>query len=300
MKPVKPFHGLIALIILVSGIFIQESIRNPAFGQTYPLPPPSSKDSVADYPEKVKESLKNVIGISANFSLRSSRNRFLEEGSRAGGTGFMIYPGVFVSAGHVLTANLDKFIISNFIMTFDKYGVPSSDFFNYSISGVTDVGNQSRDITMSLVGLGTSNKFQDYMILKSTDYPTELKSLAVDTRIMSTDEVVYNAGYVLSYMIIDPRTNSPVLYDILRKSFAGRIDSVITNFPINEVTGIPELYRIEIKLEQGFSGGPVFNSEGKVIALTILRSNNFSYAIPIKNIDLLVDRLARDKVISKK
>jgi hypothetical protein len=153
---------------------------------------------------------------------------------------------------------------------------------------------------MSLVGLGTSNKFQDYMILKSTDYPTELKSLAVDTRIMSTDEVVYNAGYVLSYMIIDPRTNSPVLYDILRKSFAGRIDSVITNFPINEVTGIPELYRIEIKLEQGFSGGPVFNSEGKVIALTILRSNNFSYAIPIKNIDLLVDRLARDKVISKK
>lgn len=292
---------LTVLIVLIFVGFILTIANKLATGQSiYPLPPPSSQLSMVSYPEKVKESLKNIIGITVEVYFKENvlQNMFLGQRSiKVVGTGFMLKPGIFITARHVLKSSIDSFARIGYQPTYDRHGVPSSPIFDYSIIGTTSINEQTRDLNLNLVGVGAIDKFQDYMVLQSSNYPSDLKLIESDIHPLNIDEIVYDAGYVHAFLLIgNSFADKPVLFDIIRKSFAGRVDSLIANLPINK-KGVSILYRIEIKMEQGFSGGPILNSQGKVIAMTVMRNDNYLYAIPIQDINLFVEKLKKDGVI---
>ena len=61
MGTVRP---LLMFILLALALFVLTFSQQFATGQSiYPLPPSSSQASMVDYPKKVKESLKNIVGI---------------------------------------------------------------------------------------------------------------------------------------------------------------------------------------------------------------------------------------------
>lgn len=289
LKKLLPVFVIAALILFASNFFLQYAI-----GQSvYPLPPPSSKVTIERFPEKVRESLKNVIGITVTYKNNSPRSLLGNE-LVASGTGFMIEPGIYVTARHVL---MDTITRSGFALSFDKYSVPSSNILNYVITGTTDTNNKTQDISLRVIGMGMPSEYQDFLILQSTNYPSELKPIRPDETILAVDDTVYNAGYVHIFVpLASYPINSLVLLDILRLSFEGKINSVITNMPINK-RGASVLYRIETRMESGFSGGPILNSEGRAVAISSLRNDNFLYAIPIRDLRPLVNQLKRDGVI---
>lgn len=295
MKSVKPLYLLMILALVV---FILTLNQGFAVGDSiYPLPPPSSQASMVDYPEKVKESLKNTVGITVNISLKNYVHPLLRRELKSTGSGFMLEPGIIVSARHILMAGIDNLISVGYPSPFfDRHGVPSSDIFDYSVFGTTDVGNQARNLKLSLIGMGALDKFEDYMIFRVSNYPPELKSIEAEPKILKIGEVVYNAGYVHSLLYINRIANEPILFDIIRKSFAGSIDEVITGLSINQA-GVSAIYRIEIKMESGFSGGPILNSQGKAIGITVMRNDNYLYAIPIQDIKLFSEKIKKDGVI---
>ncbi|MDP3793074.1 MAG: S1C family serine protease [bacterium] len=291
--------SLYVLILLALALFVLTFSQQFATGQSiYPLPPPSSQASMVDYPEKVKESLKNIVGITVEIDFKTNDNhRVLGQSTKATGTGFMFQPGIFISARHILMSGIDRLTSVGYQATFDQHGVPLSNFFSYSVIGTSDVNEQTRDFDLNLVGMGATDKFEDYMVLQSSNYPLELKPIEHDDKPLNIDDIVYNAGYVHLFLLLgNSQIESPILFDIIRKSFPGRVDAITKNLPINQ-RGVSVLYRIETKLEQGFSGGPILNSEGKVVAITILRNDNFLYAIPIQDIKLFIEKLKKDNVI---
>lgn len=296
MVTVKPLHVLILLALAALVLTLNQKF---ATGQSvYPLPPPSSQLSIVNYPEKVKESLKNVIGITADiYPKNNNLTTIFGYGQKTAGTGLMFEPGIFISARHILMSGINSFGRLAGTLLFDRHGIPSSSNLNYSIIGTTDVGRKTRDIKLNLVGMGTVYKFEDYMVLRSYNYPPELKPIERDEKMLDIDKVIYNAGYVhtFEYLETDP-SYSPVLFDIIRTSYTGSVDAIIKDLPVNKL-GVSFLYRIKIKFEQGFSGGPILNSEGKLVAITVWGSYNYLYAIPIKDIRLFIEKLKKDDII---
>src|SRR3989338_4378959 len=292
---------ILPVLVLLSLILFVLTFQKFAIGQSiYPLPPTSSELSMVNYPEKVKESLKSVVGITMDMYFKNNGlPMFLGHATKATGTGYMFKPGLFISARHILIAGFERMFERMRIQlpTFNKYGIPSSNTLDYLITGTTNINEKAQDFKLNIIGAGAPDKFEDFIILQSDNFPPELKSIEYDDKFLNVDEIVYNAGYVHYFMTLNSYpANTPVLFDIIRTSFQGRIHSVIKDLPINKL-GVSVLYRIEIKLEQGFSGGPILNSEGKVVAITILRTDNFLYAIPIKDINLFIEKLKKDGVI---
>src|SRR3989338_8830359 len=264
---------ILPVLVLLSLILFVLTFQKFAIGQSiYPLPPTSSELSMVNYPEKVKESLKSVVGITMDMYFKNNGlPMFLGHATKATGTGYMFKPGLFISARHILIAGFERMFERMRIQlpTFNKYGIPSSNTLDYLITGTTNINEKAQDFKLNIIGAGAPDKFEDFIILQSDNFPPELKSIEYDDKFLNVDEIVYNAGYVHYF---------------------------IKYLPINKL-GVSVLYRIEIKLEQGFSGGPILNSEGKVVAITILRTDNFLYAIPIKDINLFIEKLKKDGVI---
>lgn len=297
----KSIKILPVLIVLAFVVFILTIENRFAIGQSmYPLPPPSSQVLISAYPEKVKESLKNVIGITVEVYFKENVLQNMSLGQRSiktVGTGFMLKPRIFITARHVLKSSIDSFARIGYQPIYNQHSVPSSPDFDYSIIGSTDINDKTKDFDLNLLGMGATDKFQDYMVLQSSNYPSNLKPIESDIHPLNIDEIVYNAGYVHAFLLMgNSLVDGPVLFDIIRKSFTGRVDSLITNLPINK-KGVSVLYRIEIKMEQGFSGGPILNSQGKVTAMTVMRNDNYLYAIPIQDINLFVEKLKKDGVV---
>src|SRR3989338_7080552 len=207
---------ILPVLVLLSLILFVLTFQKFAIGQSiYPLPPTSSELSMVNYPEKVKESLKSVVGITMDMYFKNNGlPMFLGNTTKATGTGYMFKPGLFISARHILISGFERMRVP--LPTFNKYGVPSNKDLDYSIIGTTDINEKAQDFKLNVIGVGTHDKFEDFMILQSDNFPPELKSLEHDDKILNIDDIVYDAGYVHSFVSLNTYPiNDPVLFDVI-------------------------------------------------------------------------------------
>ena len=137
--------------------------------------------------------------------------------------------------------------------------------------------------------MGNPNRFADYMVLETSNYPSELESIETSDDLLSEGDIVYSAGFVPKFM---PVGETMVLADVIKKGFLGVVEKVNVNFPINTL-GPSAFYRITMTTESGFSGGPISTADGRVAAITLAQLNNYVYAIPIKDIVNFIDQIKK-------
>lgn len=281
----------ILLIVMAMAAFLPDQWIIKTSSQ-YPLPPQNSRASDLIIPTEVREASKNIVSVTGQTQVRSIFNPIINgENIEGSGTGFMIEPGIFVTAGHIITGGMRTLFRIGHTASFDKFGVPSSKTFKHVIFATTNITQASTDFPLKLAGLGNFiDRYEDLMILTANDYPAELRALTLNLNQIGLDEQVYASGYVAQKIAMGRRNDQTVLFDVLKKTYPGVVDAVIVDMPINKL-GVSVLYRIESKMEFGFSGGPIFNKNGGVIGMTVLRNQNHLYAIAMKDIKNFLDRL---------
>lgn len=293
MKSRTFLHILIMLLLII--LIFTYPLWFASGDSIYPLPSRNAKTSNLSLPMPVREALKNVIAIRAEVHVKNNTSRFLRNRFRSGGTSYMVKPGIFISARHIIMVTISGL---GYHFMVDRYGVPHSDIFDYSLYGTSDINNQSVDFPLTIAAMGDLSKFEDIMVLKASDYPAGLKILELDDRILNLDDAVYNSGYIPQYVEREDRT-SEILFDVIKKGYPGIIDAVNTDIQINKA-GVLVLYRIETKFERGFSGGPIFNSKGQVVGMTVLHNNNHLYAISTKDLKLFINRFEDNGIVPKR
>lgn len=273
------------MVVIVLFIFLPNFFDIKS-SSVYPLPPQNSKTSDSLVPQKVAEASRHIIAVTQITESRNAFNPFLGNNTEAWGTGFSLEPGIFVSAGHVLSIQMTNLAHAGHPISFNRFGIPESvnKSFRYSLTGTTDINGESYDFSLKTAGLGDfRNKYEDIIAMIPVNPPKELKPLKLNTAVLKLDDRVYAGGYVIQKMPLGQVSEPLVLFDVLKKNEPGVIDAVITGLPINAV-GVKTLYRINGRLELGYSGGPIFNSDGEVAGMTVLRNQNHVYAISSRDV----------------
>ncbi len=270
--------------------------------------PRETVESDSPLPEKVKNSFKSTIAIRVSFILNSTevsrqfpQFSFLAMSSHpieSGGTGFMEAPGIFISARHVLLAVMNDLRHNGLSFEIDRNGLPTSKLYSYVFYGTADVNGKKINFPMELVGMGDISKFQDVIVLKAKGAYPPINPLEFEENV-DLNEWVYSAGRIPILAPLDTfgMTGKDVLMDFINYNFDGAVKAILTDMPANKNGGPTKIYRIKSNLESGFSGGPVFNKEGKAIGLTMSRTSSFSFALSAKDIKLFLKKLKDSNVI---
>jgi len=270
------------------------------------FPPPSQSERFQTVPvrsEEVKEAEKNVIAVTLIFHIgRSSPLNFLSIISsprlELGGTGFMIRPGIVVTARHILMEGILGLAQRGLPFEVDASGLPKSKdgSYGYSFKGTTNVDGHSQDFELLPIAIGKLGEHKDFMALKAINYPKNLKPLKLAE--LKEKDLVYISGYIPVFSAYPDSIGreAMVLSDVLKESLEGQVYEVIKNMPINKV-GVDTYYRIFGDAEPGFSGGPIINKNGEVGAMTLEVIKRFVYAISVKDIDDFINALEKRGLI---
>ena len=324
-RTVVIMYALIISLGIVYILVIKDSITkiNLAInGKTLPVPYPSYAkndydppkyvlpqkvvESDGQLPQEVIESFKNTITIRTKF-IRNDPDGLnklafpsfysMVEPIESGGTGFMIAPGIFITARHIFLIVANQLSIGGLPFEINKDGLPNSKHYHYSFYGMADINKKGTDFPLELIGIGELDKFIDLMALKSALTPPALKPLELEDNVI-LDETVYGAGRIPIMVTRDQSglIRQEMLMDFISYNFQGTIKAILTDMPANSIGPI-RIYRIKMNLESGFSGGPIFNRHGKVIALTMSRNSNFVYALSAQDIRLFIKSIPSKDVI---
>lgn len=273
--------------------------------------PKQALQSDAPLPIAVKESFKSAISITVKFSTKSPPGRInIMDSMQYGGTAFMIEPGIFISARHIFfTAMVDMRRIWPF--TIDKKGLPFGEYYSYEFCGTADINGKPITFPLELIGMGDPYKSQDFAAFKAVDFPPELKPLKFEEN-MYLANPAYSSGRIPAY---EPRggdlnpLKKPILMDFVNFVFTGHISAILDDMPNLNANGLKKVYRLSKSIngpmpvysgnvEPGFSGGPVFDKNGKVLGMTVILSpgHNFFHAISATDLKIFVKSL-KDKHI---
>ncbi len=233
-----------------------------------------SKDSL---PSKVFEAQKKKIRIVGQFYVQSLPQYPPEI---VGGTGFAVnYKSkiIILTAKHVLVGLILDLNKRFFGFEYNKDGIPESPSYKYQYYGVVD-NDKYTVFPIVPIAMGEMGKFQDYVAFKP-ESPVKLETVALAKNANVGDEV-YTSGYAPGHSLFPDNLGNYVyaLSDIIDYTFDGKIMKKIEDMPSNKY-GLKTYYRISSSVEQGFSGGPVFNNNGEVVGMTVESVKNFHYAI---------------------
>ena len=254
-------------------------------------------------PSVIKSAQKNVIGISVEVSVKDPPNRILKLppiSLTSRGTGFLRESNVIVSARHVFLNTIFDLKRIGFPFLLNMNSIPESDRYEYKLYAIYDEGGDVKKYPLTLIAMGRLGEHRDYMVLKAKESLPNIKPLETGKKLKNGD-VVYNGAYLpigSSYPSITSEYNS-IITDVIKCNFKGRVSEVIKNMPVNLV-GVDTYYRIAIDVEPGYSGGPIFNTEGQVAAMILATTKNFTYAISIQEIDNYIKNIDRKNIFPKK
>lgn len=245
-------------------------------------------------PDKVYESQKNKIVISAIFIEKGTKNIIINSVD----TGFVTEtPGVIITARHLFDGPLvdvEK-IKSEKIKSNPKFD------FEYIFMGTIITDKAWINFPLSLVAVGEKGTFKDMMVLR-TDIQTMQRaqiagdvlnpnpySILIKTSKFADADVgdrVYISGFapVVAEYLDKNNKLTPVYVDMINRTFPAEVAEKIENMPVNKA-GVKLLYKLHDSAEPGFSGGKVINSQGQIIGMTIsaTKSQNIIYSISSKD-----------------
>src|SRR3989338_8079415 len=191
-------------------------------------PPPSQSErsqTIPARPDAVKEAEKNVLAITLVFKITgndplSMVTRTFVPKIEAGATGFMIKPGIVITARHLLVDSISELAKRGILSEID----PISEFprsangqYEYTFNATTNINGISEDFKLVPIAMGKLGQHKDYMALRAEKYPKNLKPL--ETEELKEQEFVYSSGYIpvfSSYPDANGRMIS-VLSDIIKK-----------------------------------------------------------------------------------
>ena len=198
----------------------------------YPPPSQSEKSqTILPIPTEVRQATKSVLAITLKFNIKSGGAlSFMPKKIsqfETGGTGFMIKPGIIVTARHVLMESILS--LKQLGMTFevDSSGFPTSKFYNYYFIATTNVDGDSQDFDLHPIAMGKLGEHKDYLVLTAVNYPKSLKAMELGE--LKEFDTVYISGYIPEYSIY-PDVNGediPVLSGMLKESFEGQVHEII-------------------------------------------------------------------------
>lgn len=279
----------------------QNLSQNPLCKSIEYVFPKQASESIDPLPKKVEESFKSVIGITVRFSFNNWSPFFTATSLEYSGSGFRIEPGVFISARHIfMAAMIDNQI--RFPFSIDKNGLPISSNYTYEFCGTANINGKPVNFPLELIGMGDPYRSQDFAAFKAIKLPIQIRPLKFAGDLVLNDKV-YSGGRIPMF---DPLFDLPnnnlnsvrrnLLIDFINYIFIGQISAILVEMPNNKVAGLEKVYRISgtgNNPEPGYSGGPVFNSEGNVVGMTVLVSGglNFSHAISANDLKKFVQNL---------
>ena len=255
-------------------------------------------------PEKVKNSFKNTIAITACFGLDNQGTSLNTEPIESGGTAHMFEQGLFISARHIFLITMVQLNQRGRPFFIDKNGLPRSDHYQYTFYGTANIDGQEVNFPLELIAMGDPYHPQDLAVFKAKNPPSQLTPLEFGPPANLSD-VVYSSGRVPSFHPLGDdlnRVQKEVLMDFINFNFKGQVAGIITDLPNNTYAGLKKIYRIRTTIEPGFSGGPVFDKNGKIIGMTasVTPGLSFSYAISAEDQEMFINRLKNKGIIPKK
>jgi hypothetical protein len=257
----------IVLIMLTASLFIFISdARAPSEFLTSDNP----------LPDKVVEALKSKVNIRASFfDIITQTNLSFT------GTGVAIDPNLIVSARHIIAnPDLKKFSDSSIFFP-GPDGIVYIENYIYKVF----VWYGSRSILLKQIGVGALSTSIDIVVFKQFRDNVSIPTVKLQ-KTANLGDTVYMSGItnVMGYKSI---------LDTLEYTFAGTISAILTDQPDNVLGGTKKVYRIRGNIENGFSGGPLYNSDGELIGMLLAHTqgNNFVYAISAEDIEIFLKNL---------
>ncbi len=211
------------------------------------------------------------------------------------GTGFVAQvPGNIVVAAHVLHQPFLRAKSKGYDYKFDKNNFPVGIGYSYQITGVILNADGWFFFPLNLRAIERFGSERDIMAL---DIDANARFLALNPNILINGRIADNP-YQLLIQPLELVENAKVgdeaytsgysadfYYDIIDFTFKSEIAALIDEMPVNR-HGARLLYRMLGHAEPGFSGGPTFNKDGKVIGLTISMSFGYNFATAISSKDI--------------
>lgn len=307
---------LLAIILIPASLPIRNSFSNimqigsqavnpeqknlPACNTASNIFPEQSLESDGPIPQEVKNSFKSTIGITVRLISKDSLGLFsFSEPIEYSGSGFMVEKGIFISARHIFFSGM---IENQRILPFsiNNNGLPVSNSYYYEFCGLADINGKPFNFPLELIKMGDPYKLQDFAAFKGYNVPPELKPLEFEKNV-NLGDTAYSSGRIPVFKPygtdIGPIKKSGPM-DFISYTFTGSISAIIPNWPNNKDRQLEKLYRI-IRIhnnpEPGYSGGPVFDKNGRVIGMTITLSQgmNFSHAISAEDLSLFMRKIRK-------
>lgn len=255
-------------------------------------------------PEKVRDSFRNTITITACFSLNGQMIFSSVQPMESSGTASMFEPGFFISARHIFLVAMVQLNQRGRPFLIDKDGLPRSNHYQYTFYGTANIDGRAVNFPLELVAMGDPYRPKDLAVFRATNPPSQLTPLEFGPP-ASLGDVVYSSGRVPSFHPLGDDLNpiqKEVLMDFINFNFKGQVIGILNNMPNNTYAGFKKVYSIRTTIEPGFSGGPVFDKNGRIIGMTVIISPGlgFSYAISAEDQELFIKDLRNKKIIPKK
>ena len=213
----------------------------------------------------------------------------------------MIEGGKFISARHIFFADM-LYNEHGYPFMINEKGLPISRYYTYEFCGTANVNGKPFNFPLRLTGMGDPYLPHDFIVLEAVNLKPALKPLEFEEG-AELGNLVYSSGR-LPYHNRSPAdmnsTKKRILLDFINYTFTGTISAILTDMQYNKDSKLQKIYRIGRSInsiEPGYSGGPVFDKNGKVIGMSVFLSSghNFSHAISAKDLKIFIQNLNKKK-----
>jgi len=285
----KTRHPILSVFVLVASVFMATQL---AFAQQYQIIYPNGKMAVSErpLPAPVYEAQKHMLVVEGEFFSRNNRSQIL---FRVWQTGFVdAKSGYIVSARHGLVETAMTLLGRyNLDYGIDNQGILQGMDYEYRFYASILAATKEASIKkypLSVIAMGSMGTDNDVIVFKSTEQ-IPVRGLEI-SGIATVGETAYFSGTTRSSMHFHDADGEQfnVIFQNLKFNVEGIVLSIFENVTSSK---IKKTYLLSRPVKEGFSGGPVLNKAGKVIAMGIATDELFSYAISSEDILAVINSI---------
>ena len=289
----KERRSILYAFLIFASILVS---AKPSIAQQYQVVYPNGKVAISEkpLPPPVYESQKNILVIEGEFFSQNNPNLF-----SVWQTGFMdARSGYIISARHGLVETAMT-LLGRYGLDYkiDGQGILRGVGYDYRFYALTPAATSSstretatKRYPLSVVAMGPMGTDNDVIVFKSTE-KILAQGLEMTTK-AAVGETVYFSGFTKSSLHFHDPDGETVYVTFQNLKF--NVESIIVSMFENvRASKVKRTYLLTRSVKGGFSGGPILNKAGKVIAMGIATDEMFSYAISSQDISTVLSSIKK-------